>query len=361
MKKTLLLLSIAIFPITFLGLKASEREIVAIYTEDASGRNIVEFVGDFLINAIVKRGEFIAIDITAQTLADTEAERQRSGAVTDRMIQKIGESYGAVLLCRVRIAESNGQLFISARLLERQTLVLRTTSRPVRFDPDNWDDIEKACEAIVTSMFGTDARGGGTTPKPPAGSAQPLTEEGCNNNTPGWGESLGTVSFVTNRTWQIGDQIWSDAVTATACQKTTFNGRSYGFNSDCITNNPGFAGNLFSWCAVARFGATLCPHPWRVPTQQDFIALDQALGGSGKGGYAGSSFITANYINRWGGSYGGGCSSDGTLNHQGSHASYWSQTEDDAIFGRHLSFATDGFVYQSSNSKSLGFTLRCVR
>ena len=194
---------------------------------------------------------------------------------------------------------------------------------------------------------------------------------GCNVNTPGWGTSLGAVTRGTQE-WTISGngitQIWSDAVSAPNCQKTTFAGGSTGnFNADC-RSNPDYPGDLFSWCAVVRFQDQLCPAPWRVPTMQDFIDLDIALGGNGSNRNSGSSyiatpqFVTDNYITRWGGAFGGYCNSDGTLWSQGSWGNYWSQTELIATNGRYLVFDSYGSIFpQHWNFKYLGFTLRCVR
>jgi len=202
-----------------------------------------------------------------------------------------------------------------------------------------------------------------------------VNNQHCNMPTPGWGNSLGSVTRGTQE-WAISGngitQIWSDAVTASACQKTTFDGgyTEYGddgsliasnFNADC-RSNPDYPGDLFSWCAVARFQDQLCPAPWRVPTMQDFIDLDIALGGNGQDRFATPRFVTGNYITRLGGAFGGACSSDGTLWGQGSWGYYWSQSEIEATLGRYLNFGTDGtIVLQHWDYKNYGFTLRCVR
>ena len=195
---------------------------------------------------------------------------------------------------------------------------------------------------------------------------------GCNLNTPGWGSCLCAVTRGTQE-WPISGngitQIWSDAVTATNCQKTTFAGEvgTNNFNADC-RSNPGYSGDLFSWCAVVRFQDQLCPHPWRVPTIQDFIDLDIALGGNGDvrgddtSDIASHQFVIDNYINRWGGAFGGFCGSDGSLVNQGSWGFYWSSSEHCADSGFNLYFAMGGDVDpQDWNLKSFGRMLRCVR
>jgi len=202
--------------------------------------------------------------------------------------------------------------------------------------------------------------------------------ERCGTDTPGWGVSLGTVGFASNKIWEIGNQVWSDAVTASACNKTSFHGGYRGSFSrtdyyfmDC-RSNPNFPGDLFSWCAVIGFGNQLCPEPWRVPTRQDFINLDIALGGNGQGCSNNSAHFTK-YINIWGASYGGEAWRDrgGSLHGQGRSAYYWSKTEqsDNSWDGGHgrrahcLTLFSSGMVFTQGlgTGKDYGHALRCVR
>jgi uncharacterized protein (TIGR02145 family) len=184
----------------------------------------------------------------------------------------------------------------------------------------------------------------------------------CNTNTPGWGNNLGTVRFKTSEIWKIGDQEWSDVVTATNCQKETFDGGTNNpanFNADCRKNITGF-GDLFSWCAVVRFARHLCPAPWRVPTVRDFIQLDEALGGEGERRRNDSKTLVE--YNIWGGGFGGFCDADGTLNDQGFGAFYWAISENRAGRGSRLNFFTNGYISpQGWDSKALGHMVRCVR
>ena len=191
-----------------------------------------------------------------------------------------------------------------------------------------------------------------------------FSASGCNNEIPRWGENLGKVTFATDSVWTISGngitQVWSDAVTATACQKPTFNVGSAGnLNADCRSHS-GFSGDLFSWCAVVRFADQLCPYPWRIPMMQDFIDLDIAMGGNGNNRDDTPEFVTENYVNRWGGAFGAGYIPSGTLIVQGSW-SFWSLSYDGGRVFR-LNFSTAGYVGpQSWGMKRYGFTLRCVR
>jgi len=191
--------------------------------------------------------------------------------------------------------------------------------------------------------------------------AQQQEENNCNSNTPGWGESLGVVTFASEQTWKIGDQEWSDVVQATNCNKEAYNAGSAGnFNADC-RSNPGQRGNLFSWCAVARFAETLCPDGWRVPTKDDFIALNIALGGTGLN-RQNSAELRDRHLKEWGGAFGGRTSGNGTLAYQDVNALYWTQSQQGADTGFSYSVMENGNSSpQGWNNKSQGFSVRCVR
>ncbi|MCL2683079.1 MAG: fibrobacter succinogenes major paralogous domain-containing protein [Bacteroidales bacterium] len=201
----------------------------------------------------------------------------------------------------------------------------------------------------------------------------PVVPSTCNQDTPGWGSNLGMVFFVSARTWTIGNQTWSDEVFASACRKTSFDGGTWNptnFNADCRSNLDPWGeifsrGSLFSWCAVVRFADQLCPAPWRVPTAQDFVDLDIALGGTGKNRIDDrvEEFIRPNYIDRWGGIFGGrAITNQSRINNQSISGLYYSQTQSNSESAFLLNFDTRKAVRpQISGVKSDGFLLRCVR
>lgn len=150
----LLLLFCLLFPA--LGVQSQDKPKVAVYTTDESDYNIGAFVGDFLINAIVKRGEYIAIERTAQFLSEINKEQsfQRTGAVDDSQISRLGKNMGVQYVCVVKVARVGAQLFMSARLIDVETAEVKSTARPVSFNPDNLQDMESSCDDLVASMFG---------------------------------------------------------------------------------------------------------------------------------------------------------------------------------------------------------------
>ena len=146
---------------------------------------------------------------------------------------------------------------------------------------------------------------------------------GCNSST----LNLGTVSFTAGTEITITgnniSQIWSRPVTATGCQKTSYNGGSNNnYNADCRTN-PNYAGDYFSQCAVVRYAEKICPPPWRVPSRADMEDLLFASGATSID-FVDQTFIANKMIGTWASQWSNFCSKDGDLLYSdATQAAYW--------------------------------------
>ncbi len=210
---------------------------------------------------------------------------------------------------------------------------------------------------VVTTEYGT--------VKSSVSGLHTVASMGCNSST----IALGTVKFATPNEWTIGSQRWSDVVTASGCNKTTYNGgNENNYNADCRRATNGFSGHYFSWCAVVKYGATLCPAPWRVPTKDDFVALDKTFGGNGAyrsaspyGKYchasSGSGTSCTNAAGTWGGSR---FTAHATALTTGV-SYYWSSTQNGTANANTLTFSGSDIQPLNSLNKNRGFALRCVR
>jgi len=236
--------------------------------------------------------------------------------------------------------------------------------------------------------------------------------QNCNNNIPGWGcAGLGTITWgnTSNTNIESGartvtragtppantgtgtnTQVWSGVVFATACAKgnatnsNEFNGGVAGsFNADCRqslrsfnVNRDGRAitGDFFSWCAVRRFAAQLCPAPWRVPTTGDFRRLHWILTGAvppaagswvvhgNTGAYMHTVGTNASPTAQGGANTWGGVRFAGwTGNLTGDNSRYWSSTEVSATNARFLNIGATNVNPENSYSKAIGIPLRCIR
>jgi hypothetical protein len=168
--------------------------------------------------------------------------------------------------------------------------------------------------------------------------ARRIRIDGCNADVPGWGMSLGVIDLGAEITveykglFRSVTQTWSAPVTASNCRKATFDGGSgMNGNADCRSNPADWRGDFFSWCAVARFGQALCPYPWRVPTQQDFVDLAWALAPKGHGDGHGTYHMDEmerrefhrEFLIKWNGVHHGFSDRSGKVYEQGRFMYHW--------------------------------------
>jgi uncharacterized protein (TIGR02145 family) len=129
-----------------------------------------------------------------------------------------------------------------------------------------------------------------------------------------------------------------------------------------------------------------CPAGWRLPTQNEFIALDSVSGGYySSGTWNGGTWAEANAKgNAVAGRFYGpnhatcglpnnmvGCvffpatgyrdSSGALYNLQDTRGGYWANTQSNTTMGRHLTFTSTSSNPADTDNKAYGFAIRCVR
>jgi uncharacterized protein (TIGR02145 family) len=163
------------------------------------------------------------------------------------------------------------------------------------------------------------------------------------------------------RLWTVGSQIWSDVINVPECDHDAFTNsatvpycRSY-----TVSGKKWY---YYNWSYVNANKNTLCPSPWHVPTKDDFIALDIALGGTGliRGNVA-QTWITDKYITAWGATYGLGRSLGSDMIFT-EFTHFWSANVDTTESAFFLEFNTVGWVGpQRSCCIETGYQVKCVK
>jgi len=237
-----------------------------------------------------------------------------------------------------------------------------TTSNPnvvelVSFQNNTMTAIVRARGVGTATLIATANDGSGVTLKRTITvSADPnIVPDFCldNNMT-----TVTSARFLTDQTWIVGDFEWSDVVVSDQCASAdsewsaTEHGGALatGFMTHCRKSVEGF-GDGFTWCAVMRFRDILCPDGWRVPTAQDLITLDIALGGEGLNVNSGSTpsvdeRLTERYVPDWGASPIGSWNplalmgmGPGEFQNTGVTGFYWTLSEVNDASGRALNLA----------------------
>ncbi len=152
MKKCRLIL---FFLCSTLLLMAAPKQTVAVYTIDESDLNVASYVGDFIVNSIVKQSKYSAVERSSafRSQLNSEHDFERSGEVDDKQIAELGKNFGAIYVCVVKVGFAMNQYFVSSRMINTETSIVDRSSRPVFFDHEDITYLEDACLDIIQSMF----------------------------------------------------------------------------------------------------------------------------------------------------------------------------------------------------------------
>jgi uncharacterized protein (TIGR02145 family) len=164
------------------------------------------------------------------------------------------------------------------------------------------------------------------------------------------------------KTWPVGNQIWSDVINVPACATATFTNST----TDPYCRSYTVDGKIwyyYNWPYVNANKDRLCPSPWRVPSQQDFVTLDKAfVGGTGENRSSiNQTWIKDNYITAWGSTYGVGFASGNAVGSTALNTYYWTSTPS-GNSAYSIFFGTNGYLSpQHVWNGSVGFLVRCVK
>lgn len=144
---------ILIIFLSFFSLTAfAQQKKVAVYvTGQQTGINKV--LGDKLVEAFAKSGKYIAIERTSSFLAELSKEQhyQRTGAVDDNELSRLGKQFGVQLVCVADISEVFGQKYVSARLINVESAEVVNTSN-TNSNLDNMGELLKVADKIAKEL-----------------------------------------------------------------------------------------------------------------------------------------------------------------------------------------------------------------
>ncbi|GHV17135.1 hypothetical protein AGMMS49938_17760 [Fibrobacterales bacterium] len=160
MKKILVLLLALFASIAF----AQDRQKVAVYmagTEPKKG--VYKVLGGQITKAITKSGDYSAVDRTDAILQQLKKEHgyQRSGAVSDDQIKKLGSQLGVKYLCIAEITEVMGDSYLEAKLIDVETALVENTGN-VLVNMSSSKVLLEAADEVAVQLVGSSSGGGNT-------------------------------------------------------------------------------------------------------------------------------------------------------------------------------------------------------
>lgn len=194
--------------------------------------------------------------------------------------------------------------------------------------------------------------------------------------TDGSGNTYASVTIATANGYS--EQTWTatNLITTKYADGTDISG-VYSYDNDSSNDTDGY-GKLYTWNAATNSTAAasdtdnvvgICASGWHIPTDKDFKNLEGLLGMStteqDKEGWRGTDEGTKLKV---GGTSefeaklaGIRYSANGSFNHRGNHAYFWSSTESGSYaYGRNLHIDRPR-VDRDTYNKPVGFSVRCIK
>ena len=128
---------------------------IAVYVTGDVPDNEKKALGTYILDALVNSGRYNAIERTGSFLAEIDKEQtaQRSGAIDDRQISKVGRQFGVKFVCIADITPALGAFQVSARIVNVETAEVAFIGQapsPLK----TIDDLANVSNKVVRRMFG---------------------------------------------------------------------------------------------------------------------------------------------------------------------------------------------------------------
>lgn len=134
--------------------EGSNMKKVAVYiVKNDAAKNIGRVLGDKLVAGFTSSGRYMAIERTNGFLAQLSKEQkyQRTGAVDDSDISRLGKQFGVQYVCVADVSDVFGEKFISARLIDVETAEI-VNSHDVGGAINRMDDCVRIASEIASKL-----------------------------------------------------------------------------------------------------------------------------------------------------------------------------------------------------------------
>ena len=138
-----------------LFLVAQNQKKVAVYVM-GEDEGINKVLGSKLVSAIAQSKEYTAIERTAAFLAELNKEQkyQRTGAVDDSELSRLGKQFGVQYVCVAAVSEAFNEKYLSVRLIDVESAQVERTassSRTIQSLPDLIDAANSVSYQLTSS------------------------------------------------------------------------------------------------------------------------------------------------------------------------------------------------------------------
>lgn len=129
---------------------------VAVYVTGGTDTGINKVLGDKLVEAFVKSGNYTAIERTSSFLNELSKEQTQpnSNNVQDSELSRLGRQFGVQLVCVAEVSEVLGEKYVSARLIDVETAEVLTTSNSGNASIKTMSDLIALSEKLASGLSG---------------------------------------------------------------------------------------------------------------------------------------------------------------------------------------------------------------
>ena len=149
-RKVFLAFALLITSLTFAQQK------VAVYVTGGTDAGINKVLGDKLVEAFVKSGNYTAVERTSSFLDELSKEKTLPNAnnIKDSELSRIGRQFGVQLVCIAEVSDVLGEKYVSARLIDVETVEVLTTSNSGNASIKTMSDLITLSEKLSSELSG---------------------------------------------------------------------------------------------------------------------------------------------------------------------------------------------------------------
>ncbi|MCL2689835.1 MAG: penicillin-binding protein activator LpoB, partial [Chitinispirillia bacterium] len=128
---------------------------IAVYVTGQVPDNEKKVLGTRMLTALVKSGRYSGIERSESFLAEIQKEhiKQRSGAIDDDQISKLGRQFGVRYVCIADITPAYNAYQVSARIINVETAEVTFIGEAFS-GLKTTKDLTEASDKVVANMFG---------------------------------------------------------------------------------------------------------------------------------------------------------------------------------------------------------------
>jgi hypothetical protein len=127
---------------------------IAVYVTGDINESEQRALGTEMLNALVRSGRFTAVERSAAFVAEIGREQitQRSGAIDDDQISRLGRQFGVQYVCIADVAAAFGSHQVSARILNVETAEIGVIGRASGY-LSSMRALEELSASVINGMF----------------------------------------------------------------------------------------------------------------------------------------------------------------------------------------------------------------